>query len=142
MIRVRHEMVSVLFQHLVENLAPSVCSRCSSGLSRSFGGLCRGGCPAPTFAAGAVVRLGAAFPMFVQGGTDATVSSILRVPCRIRPGTNFTEGTPFSALSLSCFGPFSPSLESPERPPLKNQSHKNSHRGCREPELGLCYSES
>lgn len=36
-------MVSVLFQHLVENLAPSVCSRCSSGLSRSFGGLCQGG---------------------------------------------------------------------------------------------------
>ena len=134
-------MVSVLFQHLVENLAPSV----ADALVACPGTLvayARGVCPAPTFAAGAVVRLEVAFPMFVQGGTDSTVSNILRVPCRIRPGTNSTEGTPFSALSLSWFGPFSPSLESPESPPLKNQSHKNSHRGCREPELGLCYSES
>lgn len=42
-----HEMVPVLFQHLVENLVPSVCSRCSSGLCRHPGCFHQLGVPRP-----------------------------------------------------------------------------------------------
>ena len=79
-----------------------------------------GGCTQPPSAAGAAVRLPPAplgncsrFPRdadgwlmwvqksvpFGQNGTDSTVLLTLRVPCRIRPGTDSTEATPCSAPS-------------------------------------------